>query len=219
MRFAVIGILTAVLFLSGCGESRPMRIVCIGDSLTACGGKDGRYSDHLQAWLPQDEVINKGLGGDTLGGGKKRFEKDVLALHPDIVVIELGANDFWDASRPVAELKSNLESMVVDAKKAGAEVVIASCFGSRKYDGDPALTESARKRKFYAQQIADFEMDIVKRYGCYYVPDMQTDIRPNGKDPYWDDTNHPNKRGNEFVARRIFVELQKAIAAKHKPIK
>jgi lysophospholipase L1-like esterase len=68
----------------------------------------------------------------------------------------------------------------------------------------------------YAQEIADFEMDIAKRYGCYYVPDMQIDIRPNGRDPYWDDTNHPNKAGNELVARRIFAELKKALAASKK---
>jgi len=216
MRLVAILLLAGGIFFSGCGDNRPMRIVCIGDSLTACGGEGGHYSDYLQAWLPNDEVINKGIGGDTLGGGRKRFEKDVLQLHPDVIVIELGANDFWKASTPVSELAGFLESMFADSKPAGAEVVIASCFGSRKYDNDTPTTEIARKQKFYAQQIADFENDIVSRYGCYYVPDMQVDIRPNGKSPYWDDTNHPNKAGNELVARRIFTELKKAIAAKQK---
>lgn len=218
MYFTFIGILAIGIFsgYSGYEANRPMRIICIGDSLTACGGKDGKYSDYLQAWLPHDKIINKGIGGDTLSSGRKRYEKDVLKLRPDVVVIELGANDYWQARKPISELAGDLESMVVDAKKLGAEIVIASCFGSRKYDNEIPIDESARKRKVYAAKIADFEIDIVNRHGCYYVPDMQIDIRPNGRDPYWDDTNHPNKTGNELVAKRIFAELQKAIAAKRK---
>ena len=29
-----------------------VRIVCIGDSLTACGGEGGRYTNWLAEWLP-----------------------------------------------------------------------------------------------------------------------------------------------------------------------
>lgn len=201
--------------IMGCEEkSQPMRIVCFGDSLTACGGQGGHYSDYLQEWLPKYEVINKGIGGDTLGGGRKRFEKDVLELQPVAVIIELGANDYWHTNRPISELKADLESMVIDAKKSGAEVIIASCFGGTTRESRVPIDPSSKKRQLYAEKIAEFEREISEQYKCYYVPDMQVDILPNGKAPYWDDSNHPNKAGNEFVARRIFNELQKALVIK-----
>ena len=212
MKYVLSFAICTAMFFTGCGKSKPMKIVCFGDSLTSCGGQGGRYSDYLQAWLSDCEVINKGIGGDTLGGGRKRYQRDVLDLKPDVVIIELGANDYWGAGRPISELSADLESMVRDAKNCGAQVVIASCFGGQKDAETPPKDDTDKKRKLYAKGIADFEADIVKRYECYYVPDMQVDIAPNGRVPYWSDNNHPNKAGNEFVAKRIYAELKKALA-------
>jgi hypothetical protein len=36
-------------------------IVCIGDSLTACGGLGGKYTDYLKQLLPRHSIINKGI--------------------------------------------------------------------------------------------------------------------------------------------------------------
>mgnify|MGYP006299711757 CR=1 FL=1 len=200
------------MILAGCEKSEPMTIVCIGDSLTACGGAGGHYTDYLQSWLPDCRIVNKGIGGDTLAGGRARFQTDVLDLKPDIVVLELGANDYWRASRSTKELSADLEWMVRQAKKAGADVVLAGCFGGERYDDSHTPTSDIdRKRQTYAVTIATAEGKMVDTYGCYYIPDMQVDIRPNGKAPYWSDNNHPNKTGNRFVAKRIYAELQKAI--------
>ena len=218
MKYVLSFAICAAMFLTGCEKSKPMKIVCFGDSLTSCGGQCGHYSDYLQAWLQDCEVVKNGDGADTFGVVRKRFQRDVLDLAPDVVVIELGANDYWRACRPTAELSADLESMVRDAKNSVAEVVIASCFGGRKDAKTPPKDDADKKRKTYAKGIADFEADIVKRYDCYYVPDMQVDISPNGRSTYWADNNHPNKTGNEFVAKRIYSELKKALekAGKHR---
>jgi len=203
-------ILLLLLLLPGCQKSAPRVIVCLGDSLTACGGPDGRYSDYLAKWFPNDIIYNEGVGGDTLAGGRARFQKDVLDHNPDIVIIELGANDFWQQKRKIEDLQADLEDMVQRAKKAGAKVLIASCFGQRNYEAEPKL-EFEKSRANFAQSIADMEQKLVNRYRCAYVPNMQADIKPNGRPPYWDDQNHPNQTGNEFVARRIFNELKTLI--------
>lgn len=202
------------LLLTGCITVKPpMRVICIGDSLTACGGPGGHYTDYLAAWFPECEVINRGIGGDTLARGRARYQRDVLDLYPDIVVIELGANDFWKATRPLNELAADLEYMVKAARQTGAQVVIASCFGDvESGDPSPEFQEDVHAR--YAQGIARFERDICTRYGCFYVPNMQLDIKPVKNYPQdWDDTHHPNKTGNEKVARRIYPELKKAVRA------
>jgi len=97
----------AMLLLPGC-TSKPMTIVCIGDSLTVCGGKDGRYTDWLSEFLPKHKIVNKGIGGDILAGGRARFQHDVLDLTPDVVIIELGANDFWQQKRTIEELQKQI---------------------------------------------------------------------------------------------------------------
>ena len=199
----------AMLLLPGC-TSKPMTIVCIGDSLTVCGGKDGRYTDWLSEFLPKHKIVNKGINGDILAGGRARFQSDVLDLTPDIVIIELGANDFWQQKRTIEELQTDLADMVKRAKEANIEVVIASCFGQREYQDEKSV-EFDNSRYDFAKAIGQMEQVVCKQYDCYYVPNMQIDIKPNGTIPYWGDNNHPNKTGNELVAKRILPELKKAI--------
>ena len=207
----VLSLLTIFLAIPGYNLLRPtpIRVVCIGDSLTTCGGPDGKYTDWLSKFLPRDTIINKGIGGDTLHGGRERFEKDVLELNPDIVVIELGANDFWQRKRAIEQLKADLEDMVKRAKEAKIEVVIASCFGKRDFAKEQNV-EIPSDLYYFGTAIGKMEEEICKKYGCEYVPNMQIDIKPNGIIPYWDDKNHPNRLGNEFVAKQILEEIKKA---------
>jgi acyl-CoA thioesterase-1 len=201
------------LLLGGCRKATPRTIVCIGDSLTVCGGEGGRYTDWLQKWLPSHKIINKGINGDTLAGGSARFDRDVLELKPDVVVIELGANDFWQNRRPVEQLQKDLELMVVRAQLAGAQVVIASCFGQRDYLTEEKVEYGAERYSF-ADNIGKMEEQVCRKYNCFYVPNMQIDIKPNGTERYWADKNHPNKAGNRYVAKRIYTALKKALATK-----
>ena len=211
----IVCVVVIVLVIFGVFFSRQksQTIVCIGDSLTACGGPGDRYSDYLAKWLKKHTVINKGVNRDTLAGGRKRFEKDVIANSPDIVVIALGANDFWRKTRSIEELKADLEDMVKRARKIKAEVVIASCFGGRDFESE-VLVEFGSERFSWAGAIAKMEKEVVEQYNCYYVPNMQVDIKPNGTAQFWADQLHPNKSGNEFVARRILKPLKKAIRKK-----
>jgi lysophospholipase L1-like esterase len=173
----------------------------------------GKYTDHLTRLLPKHFIINKGVSGDTLEDGRKRFEKDVLKQHPDIVVIQLGANDYWKMERPVDKLQDDLEYMVKQALGKNIKVVIASCF-EKKRDRHTLKSNAPHREKQraeYALAIGRMEAEIVKKYNCFYIPNIQADIKPNTNDEFWVDRNHPNSLGNEFVAKRIFEELKKAL--------
>lgn len=65
-------------------------VVCFGDSLTAAN--DG-YVSILQKSLPDYKIINGGRGGDKTPWALTRFQSDVLDLHPEALLIFLGAND------------------------------------------------------------------------------------------------------------------------------
>jgi lysophospholipase L1-like esterase len=87
---------TAQLLAAG---KEPVRIVCIGDSITGVYYHSGglrAYPEMLQIALqkihPQAQVTvrNAGISGDTTTGGLKRLERDVLAHKPHLVTIMFG---------------------------------------------------------------------------------------------------------------------------------
>lgn len=69
-----------------------MRIVCIGDSITAGQHLDEGFSP-WPGLLRDAEVFAKGVPGDTTRMGLERFPQDVQSLVPDLVVIQFGHND------------------------------------------------------------------------------------------------------------------------------
>ena len=187
------------------------KIVCFGDSLTSCGGKGGRYSDMLQKDLPKYKFINSGKGGDTLGGGLARLEKAVLAHHAKYVIVELGANDYWQRKRSLAELKRDYEEIISRCSEAGMKILIVSCFGRAKLPAGEKIDfqKAGIPRHHYAAGLAQIERELVAKYHTGYVPDMQCNTR--GHSELWSDRNHPNAAGNRVVADTILPELRKIL--------
>ena len=87
------------------------RIVCIGDSLTF-----GYKIKEDYAWPTllgnrmrsiegrQDiEVLNAGITGHASAQVNERLDRDVLARHPDLVIVWIGLNDGWLVPVPDSE--------------------------------------------------------------------------------------------------------------------
>jgi len=121
----------AVLARLRAGE--PVTIVCIGDSITGVyyhtGGRRA-YPEMVEVALKRAlpganvKVINAGISGDTLPGGLKRFERDVLSHKPNLVTIMFGMNDLtrW----PAPEFQRNLVDMIQRSRNANAEVLLCT---------------------------------------------------------------------------------------------
>jgi lysophospholipase L1-like esterase len=100
--------LCLVIVLAGCSQvaapSRPLRVACLGDSITEGAGTSDRALESYPAQLakllgPGYEVHNFGVSGSTLlDNGDKPYRQQIkfgaaLKFQPDIVVIALGTND------------------------------------------------------------------------------------------------------------------------------
>ena len=84
-----------------------MRILFIGDSITDCGRQsdveglgDGYVRRIREITLARDPatapiVINRGTSGHRIPDLAERWERDVIALEPDVVSIKIGINDVW----------------------------------------------------------------------------------------------------------------------------
>jgi len=201
--------LGVVIFVCITHDPRPV-VVCLGDSLTSCGGEDGRYSDWLGRMLPHARVVNVGIGGDTLAGARRRYKQDVLKLRPVVVVVALGANDFWRGWRSIDEMREDLITMIKSFQTTGARVVVAGCFGERDFWGEHSV-EFESGRFDLAWSFAQMEREVCRFYNCLYLPNMQIDVKPNRLKPYWDMTDHPNKAGNEQIALRMLPLVKLAL--------
>ena len=121
---------TAQLLAAG---KEPVRIVCIGDSITGVYYHSGglrAYPEMLEVALhkiyPQAQVAvrNAGINGDTTRGALARLDRDVLVHKPHLVTIMFGMNDM--VSVPLAEFKKNLKDISMRCRQAGAEVLLCT---------------------------------------------------------------------------------------------
>ena len=184
-----------------------MRIVCFGDSLTSCGGEDGRFSDVLADRFPAHTLINSGAGGETFVDGLARVESDVLAHRPEIVLIEFGANDWWKDERPNTAWAADLENVVRRVKEGGATPVVLGVFGPHR-DASGGWVEKTYGTDARALAYREMEREVSERWGCPYIANIQERII--GDRCCWRDTNHPNEYGNRHVAdviEPVIVEL------------
>jgi len=118
------------------------KLVMIGDSVTDCGRKrpiaDGLHpalgdgyvafvSSLLMAGYPDHriQVVNMGIGGNTVRDLKNRWQTDALDLKPDWLSICIGINDVWrffatpprlEEHVPIDEYKETLEELVTQTR-------------------------------------------------------------------------------------------------------
>lgn len=118
------------------------KLVMIGDSVTDCGRKrpiahgfhptlgDGYVAlvgSLLLARYPSHhiQVVNMGIGGDTVRDLKTRWQTDVMNLQPDWLSVCIGINDVWrffatpprvEEHVPINEYAKTLEALVQETR-------------------------------------------------------------------------------------------------------
>ena len=100
-----------------------------GDSLSAGYGlqADEAWPTLLQTRLEEKgfrhTVVNASVSGETSAGGRSRLPAALEQHEPDIVILELGANDGLRGLPPKL-LAENLDAMISAAQGAGAQVLL-----------------------------------------------------------------------------------------------
>ncbi len=215
-RFYVF-LVAAVLLLGGCGrEQQPASkekssavidqkadtrrtIVAFGDSLTAGHGVDPgqSYPDYLQAELDRRgypyRVVNAGISGDTTSGGLDRVS-EVLEQRPEIVILELGANDGLRGI-PVASSQENLEEIITALNRGGTKILLAGMTLPPNYG--PQYIRSFER--MFTMLAAEHRLRL--------IPFLLTGVA--GTTTYMQsDGLHPNAEGCRLVARTVFQALE-----------
>ena len=184
-------------------EARTLRVVALGDSLTAGYGlpPGEAFPDALQRALRARgwdvEVANAGVSGDTAEDGLARFEWSVPD-GADALIVELGANDMLRGG-DAAAAKSALAQILVRAQAAHMKVLLAGMHAAPNYGED-------YKRRFDA-----IYPDLARNYGVALYPFF---LEATVDDPKLrlSDGLHPSREGVERIVADMLPSVEGVLA-------
>jgi acyl-CoA thioesterase I len=175
-------------------------ILVVGDSLSAGYGlaRDAGWVVLLERQLAEDKrtatVINASISGETTGGGRLRIEALLRQHQPDIVIVELGANDGLRGIR-ISLMQDNLSAIVDLCRKHGARVVVIGMRIPPNYGRDYV-------NRFHAAyaQVAD-------KHGAVLVPFMLAGFADN-QSMFQEDGIHPTADAQQLILDNIYHYLK-----------
>ncbi|HRV08055.1 MAG TPA: arylesterase [Acidobacteriota bacterium] len=188
-------------------EQNTVTILVVGDSLSAGYGLSPK-----QAWpaLVEEKlkregwnvrVQNAGVSGDTTSGGLRRISW-VLQDCPDILILELGANDALRGI-PLDATRTNLREMISRARKTcpDVKIVLAGMLVPPNLGPD------------YTREFREIFPDLARTEKVDLIPFLLEKVagRPEFNLP---DGIHPNARGHEIVADTVLKHLRPLLAGR-----
>lgn len=212
-----------------------LTIVAFGDSITARRKGVVTYSEVVENELLKKgvavKVINSGVPGNTTVHAKARFEKDVLAHNPDIVIIQLGTNDsavdVWKTPPATVsrvskdEYERNMTGFVTELKKRNIKIVLVTppptrwteklkaMYGKPPYNpGNPdgfnvTLVDYVRIAKNVGTEQNVPVIDLYQAFYDYHNLPGRT------MDELFLDGLHPNSIGQRIEADLLLAQLKK----------
>lgn len=191
-------------------QTAPIKLVVLGDSLAAGYGvkPDQAIPARLEAALKAGgrnvSVINHGVSGDTTAGGVERIDW-MLADKPDIVLVELGANDALRGSDP-AGTERNLDAIITKLKAAGVTVWLAGMLAPRNYGPE------------YAAQFDGLYKRLADKHNVPLYPFFLDGV---AQDPALNQADgiHPNPKGVDIVVERILPFITKNLDIYAAPVR
>jgi lysophospholipase L1-like esterase len=187
------------------------RIVAVGDSITkgdwdvdVPGGWVTRLATKLRAAYPHATFVvdNAGVDGDTTARVLARLDRDVLAPHPQLVIVSIGTNDF-DSGVPRTQFAEELQTLVHRLRAAPHTplVILASMLPIAGQT--PARLAAERAYNDVTRRVA-----AAAHVGDLDLFDAWLGLGPSYLRALRHDTLHPNPIGYEWIASTTAAFLE-----------
>jgi acyl-CoA thioesterase-1 len=189
----------ALLLAVTAAEAKTLKLVALGDSLTAGYGlKAGLgFTDVLQKALQANgydvKVVNAGVSGETAEDGLARYDWSVPP-DSDALIVELGANDMLRGLDP-----------------AGAKAALATILGRAGAAHIPTLLAGMRAAPNlgpdYDARFDAIYPDLAKQFGValypFFLEGVAADPKLNQKDGL-----HPTREGVEKIVAAMLPAVE-----------
>jgi acyl-CoA thioesterase-1 len=190
---------TAFAQATAARETKPVKMVVLGDSLSAGLGLSApaafpaRLQKALQSKGIAVDMINAGVSGDTSSGGRDRLDWSVPE-GTEAVIIELGANDALRGVDPKVT-RSALTDILTRLKARKIAVLLCGMYAPPNYGAD----YSARFNAIYP--------DIAKEFGVplypFFLEGVATEAKLNQPDGL-----HPTAEGIDVIVKNILPTVE-----------
>jgi acyl-CoA thioesterase-1 len=196
-------VVVLAVFCAATANARPIRILILGDSLTAGYGlaaPDGFQAQMLAALKARGHdvsFVDAAVSGDTSAGGRARLDW-AIGDGVDAALVELGANDGL-RGLPTKDLQANLTA-ILDALDAKHVPVLLSGMlappnlGQEYGDAFKAVYTGLATRK-----------DII--FDPFFLEGVAADPALNQADHI-----HPNPAGVKIIVARMLPDMERLIA-------
>lgn len=193
-------LLVSMLILGGYGhaETKPT-ILVVGDSLSAAYGITPQqgWVQLLAEQLPKQsylyQVANASISGDTTDNGRRRLPQALQRHDPQIVILELGANDGL-RGLSLKAMQANLAAMIQQSQHYGAKVILLGMRIPPNYG------------KTYTQRFQQVYQDLAQKYSVALVPFFLAGVGGQ-TDLIQADGLHPTAEAQPQLRDNVWVHL------------
>ena len=196
--FIVFGLLATQALASI--PAQPKTVLVYGDSLSAAYGlkmEDGWVS-FLQEKLQQSKsgwvVKNVSISGETTSGGLSRLPAVLEAYKPDLMLLELGANDGLRGT-PLNAMRNNLAKMIEMAHKRGVTVALFEMQIPPNYG------------PVYTRRFTKTFHDLAKEYNAVFIPFFLNGVA-GISDLNQADGIHPTAKAQSIIFDNVWLHLK-----------
>jgi acyl-CoA thioesterase-1 len=198
-------LLLALLVAAPASAAGDKLVLAFGDSLTAGYGlaPAQAFPVRLEAALRRAGVAarvrNAGVSGDTSAAGRARLAwvLNALKAKPDLVIVELGANDMLRGLSP-AQTRANLDAILGELKRRQIRVLLAG------------MRAAPNMGKTYATQFEPIYPQLARSHGATLYPFFLAGVAAQ-RPLLQADGMHPNPRGVEIVVRGIAPQVARLL--------
>lgn len=182
------------------------RVVLFGDSIT------DSWPRTCPEFFSDNNLIGRGISGQTSYQFLLRFREDVINLQPKVVVINYGTNDIAENTGAYDEdlTFGNVCSMVDIARANGIKVILASCLPAGGFRWNKSITDSMEKIRHLNARVEAY----AKAERIPYVDYFSALVDADGKGmtaSYAKDTPavHPNAQGYAIMQELVLPVIKK----------
>ena len=189
---------------AGAGKDRVVLVV--GDSLSAEYGlpRGTGWVALLEKKLTQEKVaarvVNASISGDTTSGGRSRLSPLLEKHRPQVVIVELGANDAL-RGLPLQQTRDNLAAMTAMARQTGAKVLLLGMQVPPNYGSQ------------YTTDFAKVFVDVSQAQKTMLVPFLLKGIADGADSQRWfqPDRIHPNAQAQGRILENVWPYLRRLL--------